>query len=234
MFIDYGFSFGVSAIAIAVIYKLIILPLNFYTAKVDFKRKQVSPDLRDYEIRIKKFYNTQNYSLAEVEVEKLKLLKKKYKIRSTLLSKGCILYDFIGYSLWYCLYNKLINLPQYTGLISQGGLLWFKDLSVSDPYFILPLVLCVSQYYNFQGRTNKIIENNYTTDLYTGFYIVPIILFPVVCCFSSGINLYFVTLSLLNTMFIMQTRTRFFQRLIKYEEFIPDTRLHVMVRNRLN
>lgn len=44
-------------------------------------------------------------------------------------------------SFFICL-RRMSNLPVES--LKVGGLFWFTDLTISDPYYILPLVTCAS------------------------------------------------------------------------------------------
>lgn len=81
-------------------------------------------------------------NLISHEQEKMNSLRAKYGITKGFarllfnLSQGGVLIIWAG-----LVQRFAFNIEDYPEMIT-GGFLWFKDLSVPDPYFILPLLNC--------------------------------------------------------------------------------------------
>lgn len=46
--------------------------------------------------------------------------------------------------------NKLPLNPEATASLASEGVLWFQDLTLPDPYFILPVVLALTNFLNIE------------------------------------------------------------------------------------
>lgn len=71
----------------------------------------------------------------------LKGIYQKAGVKAVRLYIPAVCQMFLGFGAFRLLRN-MVSLP-VPGL-DEGGLLWIKDLTVSDPYFILPMVTALA------------------------------------------------------------------------------------------
>jgi hypothetical protein len=75
-------------------------------------------------------------------IEKVKLakFKKLHNINFSFIARTSIFFQGLTLATWAGLVQRFsFNIEDYPEMIN-GGLFWFKDLSMTDPYFILPLI----------------------------------------------------------------------------------------------
>ena len=78
--------------------------------------------------------------MAQNEFQKLAAVNERYKIRQSKLKH---LFNFVQLLIllsWAGLVQRFsLNVEDYPEVMT-GGFFWFKDLTASDPYFILPML----------------------------------------------------------------------------------------------
>jgi len=56
--------------------------------------------------------------------------------------------------IWFVSLRYLCSLPEiYPGMETQG-VLWVKDLTAPDPYYVLPVLTALMNFYNIITNTN--------------------------------------------------------------------------------
>ena len=157
-----GIGIGLSIVISVTLVRLIYLPINLKNFKLQNDEKLISEEVQEITATIKKLQQTKNSELAYKEQKKLLVLRDSFNIRNSFLAKILTFYQMFLFASWTCLINRLIfNLEDYPEMI-DGGMLWFKDLSMTDPYFILPIMnflLVNVQFYVFF----QLINNRETT-----------------------------------------------------------------------
>lgn len=81
--------------------------------------------------------------------------------------------------------------------LSQQGVLWFPNLCLSDPYYILPFILsfcnlAIIEVHRGDGKTPLVGVEKFLINLVRG---ISVILIPIACYMPSGVVLYWVTSS---------------------------------------
>eukprot|EP01126_Amoeba_proteus_P040564 TRINITY_DN4330_c0_g1_i5.p1 TRINITY_DN4330_c0_g1~~TRINITY_DN4330_c0_g1_i5.p1 ORF type:complete len:351 (+),score=49.46 TRINITY_DN4330_c0_g1_i5:524-1576(+) len=102
--------------------------------------------------------------------------------------------------------------------LSQGGALWFTDLTATDPYFVFPLLCSISTLglmeLSFYLNTPKQRTAIHTTQ-FMFFRACGVLLLPISSFFPVALLIYWLssTIVLLNTTLLFETRAcrRFFQ-----------------------
>lgn len=80
--------------------------------------------------------------------------------------------------------------------ILTDGFLWFKDLSVPDPYGILP---CIGGFINFLNILSTSTTNVTPTmrKIRKFVYILPLFSIPIWMTFPAAFNIYWITSSMI-------------------------------------
>lgn len=86
----------------------------------------------------------------------------------------------------------------------QGGMLWFPDLSIPDPYFVLPVMASASFMLSIEANKEQMLSTNVGqgTLMINVFRAFGLIMIPSISYFSAGLNCYWVTN---NTATLLQT-----------------------------
>jgi membrane protein insertase Oxa1/YidC/SpoIIIJ len=96
--------------------------------------------------------------LANIEANKLERFKHLHNIHFSSANKIFILLQGLTLVVWAGLVQRFsFNVEDYPEMLT-GGFLWFKDLSVTDPFFILPSLNVFFIFLNIYVRINLILE----------------------------------------------------------------------------
>ncbi len=95
--------------------------------------------------------------LVVIENEKWKKLQKEHGIKTNFLTMGLNMFQGIILVCWAGLVQRFsFNVEDYPEMMT-GGFLWFKDLSMSDPYLILPLINSLAMVINLYVKLTYLI-----------------------------------------------------------------------------
>jgi hypothetical protein len=76
--------------------------------------------------------------LFNIELAKLNRFKQLHNIRTGAVNNIFMMLQGLTLVVWAGLVQRFsFNIEDYPEMLT-GGFLWFKDLSMNDPYFILP------------------------------------------------------------------------------------------------
>ncbi|XP_060076391.1 mitochondrial inner membrane protein OXA1L-like [Ylistrum balloti] len=102
--------------------------------------------------------------------------------------------------------------------MSTGGLWWFTDLTVSDPYFILPILTSATLLLSIELGSDGISSKTSTTAARYFMRGVPIVMIPIMMTFPAALNGYWLTSNvcgLVLTTFLRQEYVRTFFKIPK-------------------
>ncbi|XP_040272787.1 mitochondrial inner membrane protein OXA1L [Bufo bufo] len=77
--------------------------------------------------------------------------------------------------------------------MQTGGLWWFADLTVADPYYILPLVVTSSMWAVLELGAESGVNNPNLRIMKTVFRIMPLVILPLTINFPTAVFTYWVT-----------------------------------------
>lgn len=118
-------SWGLAIILMTVCLKLSLFPLSLKQIRTTIGMRKLKPELDEL---AKKFgSDTQGRNLATMEL---------YRKRGVSPLGGC-LPQLVQMPIWWAMYTTLQTAVE----MYHRPFLWFQDLSVADPYYILPLLL---------------------------------------------------------------------------------------------
>ncbi|CAI7997800.1 Mitochondrial inner membrane protein OXA1L [Geodia barretti] len=69
--------------------------------------------------------------------------------------------------------------------MKTGGVFWFTDLTVPDPYYVLPVLACGSFVASIELGGETGVGNPQTARLKNVFRLMPIILIPITASFPT-------------------------------------------------
>lgn len=89
--------------------------------------------------------------------------------------------------------RKMANLPVES--LKTGGLFWFTDLTVADPFYILPLITSVTVWITLEVGVDgmKLNASQHGHLMKYVFRAIPIIMFPFTLNFPAAILCYWVS-----------------------------------------
>lgn len=169
-------NYGIVIIVFSILIKLLLLPLTNVQMKSLKRMKELEPKM----IELREKYKTDVKRLNE---ETMKLYKKE-KINPF---SGC-LWLLPQMPIFFSLFSVLNNAFALRG---APFVLWIKDLSQKDPYFILPILMAVSMFVQQKMTTTDPKQKMM-------IYMMPILFLFLFRNMPSGLVLYWLVFNLLS------------------------------------
>ncbi|KAN0009299.1 hypothetical protein ACTFIU_006578 [Dictyostelium citrinum] len=181
---QYGLPWISIFVGTAVTIRLLTLPLAIRNQRDAAKMRLVKVDMENHS-----YLNdgTQEGRIKVMEFQK-KLFKKYDTSPMKTLGLNMIQLPFIIYPFVF-----LRQLSDDTSLLQNAGALWFKNLSLSDPYFILPLISAAFQYGSVRLSMNDDVSPIMKT-IMSSLCFLPLI-FTI--HFAASLNIYWAVNSMI-------------------------------------
>ena len=170
-------NYGVAIILLSVIIQIIMLPLSMKSYKAMAVMKQMQPEMKSIQERYKKDPQRMNMELMQ--------LYKKYGANPF---SGCWPM-LLQIPIFFALFTTLRNSWDLHG---SAFILWIKDLSAKDPYYVLPIFMGVLMF------LQNYLTPQPSTDQSQAAIMkwMPIIFTFMFLTFPSGLVLYWIVNSL--------------------------------------
>ena len=164
-------NWGWSIIALTFIIRAILYPLTYKGMMSMQKIKEISPKIKEIQAKYKSDPARMNAAVMDM-----------YKKHNANPLGGC-LPMILQIPVFFAIYRVLLNAVELQG---APWMMWVTDLSLKDPYYILPILMGASMYYQ-----QKLTPNNFTDPLQEKvFKFLPIIFTFFFLTFPSGLVLY--------------------------------------------
>jgi YidC/Oxa1 family membrane protein insertase len=129
-------AWGWSIVILTLLVNLLLLPLRIKTMQSGLKMQRIQPQMNAIKEKYKK-YKATDPKRNEMNMEIMKLQKDN----GVSMFGGCIP-TLIQFPLLIAFFSMLPKVVE----LRQAHWLWLPDLSARDPYYILPIVMVVSQF----------------------------------------------------------------------------------------
>jgi len=170
-------NWGWSIILFTLLVKLILFPLSYKGMMSMQKLKDLAPKMKEIKEKYKGDPAKMNMQMMDM-----------YKKNGANPMGGC-LPMLLQIPIFFALYRVLLNADELQGAVWLNG--WIENLAVADPYYILPVLMGASMWFQ-----QKITPNNFTDPLQEKiFQWFPVIMAGmfIIMPFPSGLVLYWVT-----------------------------------------
>ena len=175
---DYVGNWGWAIIIFTLLVKLVLFPLSYKGMMSMQKLKDLAPKMKDIKEKYKDDPMKMNAQMMEL-----------YKKHGANPMGGCLPL-LLQVPIFFALYRVLLNADELQG---ASWILWIDDLSRMDPYFVLPVLMGVSMFFQ-----QKITPSNFTDPMQEKiFKWFPVIMTIFFVSFPSGLVLYW----LINNIF---------------------------------
>ncbi len=172
-------NWGWAIILFTLLVKVILFPLSYKGMMSMNKLKDLAPKMK--EIKEKYGKDPQKMNMKTMEM---------YKKEGANPMGGC-LPMLLQIPVFFALYRVLLNADELQG---ASWILWIDDLSKMDPYYVLPILMGASMYFQ-----QKITPSNITDPLQAKiFKFFPVIMTLFFVTFPSGLVLYWLTNNILS------------------------------------
>jgi len=169
-------NWGWSIILFTLLVKLILFPLSYKGMMSMQKLKDLAPKMKEIKEKYKSDPAKMNMQMMDM-----------YKKNGANPMGGC-LPMLLQIPVFFALYRVLLNADELQGAVWLNG--WIENLAVADPYYILPILMGASMWFQ-----QKITPNNFTDPLQEKiFQWFPVIMAGmfIIMPFPSGLVLYWV------------------------------------------
>ncbi len=164
-------NWGWAIIALTLIIRMILFPLTYKGMLSMQKMKDVAPRIKEVQAKHKKDPQRMNAAVMAI-----------YKEEGANPLGGC-LPMLLQIPVFYAIYRVLLNSVELQG---AEWILWVNDLSRMDPYYILPILMGATMFYQ-----QHITPNNFTDPMQEKiFKYLPVIFTFFFITFPSGLVLY--------------------------------------------
>ncbi|CAA6814514.1 MAG: Inner membrane protein translocase component YidC, long form [uncultured Sulfurovum sp.] len=171
-------NWGWAIVLVTLLIKLILFPLSYKGMMSMQKLKDLSPQMKEIKTKYGKDPQKMNMKMMEM-----------YKKEGANPMGGC-LPMLMQIPIFFAIYRVLLNAVELQG---AEWALWITDLSIKDPYFVLPILMGASMWYQ-----QKLTPNTMTDPLQQKiFQWLPVVMTIFFLTFPAGLVLYW----LVNNLF---------------------------------
>jgi YidC/Oxa1 family membrane protein insertase len=171
----FNLSYGWVLIIFGVVVRMLLWPLNQSAMRSSLKMQRLQPELAEVQ---KKYKNE-----PEKQREALVKLYQQHGMSPFSPVMGC-LPMLLPMPVLFALYFVFLNTIEFRGV----SFLWLPDLSLRDPYYIMPIVMGISMFVlSWIGM--RAAPPNPQTKMMS--YMMPAVMTMVLLNFASGLNLYY-------------------------------------------
>ena len=175
---DFIGNWGWAIIIFTILVKLLLFPLSYKGMMSMQKLKDLAPQMKELRERYAKDPQKMNMKMMEL-----------YKKHGANPMGGC-LPMLLQIPIFFGIYRVLLNSVELQG---APWMLWIQDLSQQDPYFILPILMGASMWYQ-----QKLTPNTMTDPMQQKiFQFLPVVMTLFFLTFPAGLVLYW----LVNNLF---------------------------------
>jgi YidC/Oxa1 family membrane protein insertase len=172
-------NWGWAIVVLTILIRLVLYPLTYKGMISMQKLKEVAPDIKELQRKYKG--NPQQMQAKTMEL---------YRKHGANPLGGCLPL-LLQLPIFFAIYRVLINAVELQG---AEWILWIDDLAKMDPYFILPVLMGISMYWQ-----QHITPNNFTDPMQEKiFKFLPLIFTLFFVTFPAGLTLYWFVNNLLS------------------------------------
>ncbi|MDH5464639.1 MAG: membrane protein insertase YidC, partial [Thiovulaceae bacterium] len=164
-------NWGWAIVIVTIITRILLYPLSYKGMVSMHKLKQVAPKIKELQKKHKGEPQKLNAAMMAL-----------YKKEGANPMGGCLPL-ILQIPIFFAIYRVLLNSIELQG---APWIFWIGDLSVKDPFFILPVIMGATMYYQ-----QKITPNNFTDPMQEKiFKFLPLIMTFFFMFFAAGLVLY--------------------------------------------
>jgi YidC/Oxa1 family membrane protein insertase len=164
-------NWGWTIVVVTILVKLVLFPLSYKGMMSMSKLKKLSPKIKHIQEKYKN--DKQKMSMHMMEL---------YQKEGANPMGGC-LPMLLQVPVFFAIYRDLINAIELKG---SAWILWINDLSVMDPYYVLPILMGITMYVQ-QKITPQQIQDETQKKI---FEWLPVIFTVFFLWFPAGLTLY--------------------------------------------
>lgn len=174
-----------------VLCRTLMFPIVAIAQRNAARLHNVMPEVQAVQLKMTEARQCANhYEAAKYSQELMKLMKeRKVNPLKNMLGPLCQAPIFISFFIGL---RRMVNAPVES--LHEGGALWFTDLTVPDPYYILPVITCATLFATIKVGADgaAMTSQNMQTMKYV-LNALPVVMFPFIMNFPGAILCYWCT-----------------------------------------
>jgi YidC/Oxa1 family membrane protein insertase len=182
-------NWGWDIVALTLILNMILFPLRISSYRSAQKMQRVAPEIKQIQEKYKK-YSMRDPRKAEMNKEVMAVYS-----REGINPVGSCVPQLLQFPIWFGLYRALYGTIE---LRHAPWLLWVKDLSAKDPYYILPILMGLSMY--FSSKMTPMTSTDPQQQAMMKFMPVTMAAMFMVIPYPSGLAVYILTSGLVGML----------------------------------
>ncbi|XP_067380336.1 mitochondrial inner membrane protein OXA1L isoform X2 [Channa argus] len=190
MHIDLGLPWWGAIVVGTVLARLAVFPVIVKGQREAAKLNNVLPEMTKLTNRMTEAKQSGNKFEFAKAYSDLNLFQKKHDVNPLRGFLVPLVQAPIFISFFIAL-RKMAYLPVPS--MQTGGLLWFPDLTLGDPFYILPLAVTGTMFFILELGAESGIDNPNLRAMKTVFRIMPLVILPLTINFPTAVFTYWLT-----------------------------------------
>jgi YidC/Oxa1 family membrane protein insertase len=185
-----GIGYAGSIVATTCVLRLCILPLAIRGQRAASRMAHLQPELQ----LMKKRYEalgTPTQAETKAFTEQMQSLFKRYDVKPL----SSIVTPFVQAPIFIGMFFGMRKMPElFPDAMSTGGILWFTDLTIPDPTYILPLACGISFFATIEAGKDQMLDSNpdFGPTIVNAFRAMSLVMVPFITTFPAAMLCYWV------------------------------------------
>lgn len=188
MHVSTGLPWWASIAITTVLIRGMMTPVVIISQRNAAKMANIGPQMAEYNAQMADAKQLGDAHAVTQARQNLQLLMKRTNC-NPMKSMAVMIVSAPVFVSYFIGLRRMVNAP--VEAFSDGGLLWFIDLTVKDPYFILPALTSATMYLTLKLGTDTGMTSASTQGLTQILMkVMPVVLFPMIMNFPAAITMY--------------------------------------------
>ncbi|XP_033839419.1 mitochondrial inner membrane protein OXA1L isoform X1 [Periophthalmus magnuspinnatus] len=217
MHVDLGLPWWGAIVVGTVLARLLVFPVIVKGQREAAKLNNVLPEMTKLTNRMNEAKQSGNKFDFAKAYSDLNLFQKKHDVNPLRGFLIPVVQAPIFISFFIAL-RKMAYLPVPS--MQTGGMLWFPDLTIADPYYILPIAVTGTMFLILELGAESGVDNPNLKAMKTVFRIMPLIILPLTINFPTAVFTYWMTSNCFSLGQVALLRHPFVRKKLKIPERI--------------
>jgi YidC/Oxa1 family membrane protein insertase len=187
-----GLGYGEAVVGVTVLVRLGLFPLFVKLQRNSARMAHMQPEMRTLKAKLDAMGDNADQETQIKYGLQMRALFKKYECNpfSSLVAPMVQIPVFMG------MFFGLRKMPDFFGAdLSKEGLFWFSDLTVCDPFYILPVLSATTMLASVELNKDQMLATNPAQGqiMVNVFRAMSIVMVPAIANFPALLNLYWLT-----------------------------------------
>ncbi|ELT87155.1 hypothetical protein CAPTEDRAFT_171303 [Capitella teleta] len=126
--------------------------------------------------------------------------------------------------------RSMVNVPVQS--MTTGGLLWFTDLTIPDPYFLLPVMTSLTLLLTLESGVDAQRSSTMTPTMRTVMRVIPFVMLPVTINMPAAMLCYWATSNVVSLFQVGFLRLPGMRQRLNIPEYAAHSKAHVELKKK--